>query len=179
MYKVLNFSHKVLEEVLTKDDVALDMTLGAGNDSKFLASLVKKVYAFDIQEKAIEIAKENLKEHDNVEYILDGHENVLKYITDGVKGIIFNLGYLPTGNKSITTMTETTIKAIKDSLTLLIKKGVMVICLYPGHPEGKKESVEVIEFVKGLNQKEYDVLKYEFINQINEPPFLICIEKRI
>ena len=53
----------------------------------------------------------------------------------------------------------------------------MAICLYPGHPVGKKESIEVLEFVKGLNQKEFEVLKYEFINQVNEPPFLICIEK--
>ena len=119
----------------------------------------------------------NLKEFNNIEYILDGHENVLKYVPTKVKGIIFNLGYLPTGDKNITTMTETTISAIKDSLTLLTKKGVMAICLYPGHPEGKKESIEVLEFVKGLNQKEFEVLKYEFINQVNEPPFLICIEK--
>ena len=142
---------------------------------------VKKmvVVGFDLEssKKAIEIAKGNLKEFNNIEYILDGHENVLKYVPTKVKGIIFNLGYLPTGDKNITTMTETTISAIKDSLTLLLKKGVMAICLYPGHPEGKKESIEVLEFVKGLNQKEFEVLKYEFINQVNEPPFLICIEK--
>ena len=177
MDKVLNFSHKVLEKVITKEDITIDMTLGAGNDSKFLANISKKVYSFDIQEKAIEIAKGNLKEFNNIEYILDGHENVLKYVPTKVKGIIFNLGYLPTGDKNITTMTKTTISAIKDSLTLLLKKGVMAICLYPGHPEGKKESIEVLEFVKGLNQKEFEVLKYEFINQVNEPPFLICIEK--
>ena len=28
-----------------------------------------------------------------------------------------------------------------------------------------------------LNQKEYEVLRYEFINQINNPPYLYIIEK--
>ena len=63
-------------------------------------------------------------------------------------------------------------------LSILDKKGVCAICLYPGHKEGKVESEKVLEYVKGLNQKEFEVLKYEFINQVNEPPFLIAIEKR-
>ncbi len=43
----------------------------------------------------------------------------------------------------------------------------------------KKESEEVIKMVETLNQKEFEVLKYEYINQIHEPPFLIAIEKKI
>ncbi len=177
MDKVLKYAHRLLEEVVTSNDICLDMTLGCGKDTLFLKDICKKVYAFDIQEEAIKKSKELMKDCKNVEFILDGHENVLLHINEKVKGIIFNLGYLPGGNKKITTHFETTIKALKDSLTLLSDKGICVICLYPGHLEGNKESIEVTKYVKGLNQKEFTVLKYEFINQINNPPFLIAIEK--
>ncbi|WP_242946931.1 class I SAM-dependent methyltransferase, partial [Clostridium haemolyticum] len=36
----------------------------------------------------------------------------------------------------------------------------------------------VEEFASTLNQKEYNVMKLEFINQVNNPPILIAIEKR-
>lgn len=178
MDKVLRHSHRVLEEVLTSQDIAIDMTMGAGNDTLVLAKLAKKVYAFDIQKEAFEKAKENLKEFNNIEYILDSHDNVLNYVKENVKAVIFNLGYFPGGDKTITTKADTTLLAIEKVLSILDKKGVCAICLYPGHKEGKVESEKVLEYVKGLNQKEFEVLKYEFINQINEPPFLIAIEKR-
>ncbi len=46
MDKVLRFSHRLLEEVLTNTDISVDMTCGAGNDTLFLAKISKKVYAF-------------------------------------------------------------------------------------------------------------------------------------
>lgn len=50
---------------------------------------------------------------------------------------------------------------------------------YPGHKSGLEEANIIGEYLKDLNQKEFDVLKYEFINQVNNPPFLIAIKKRI
>ena len=180
MDKVLRFSHRLLEEVLTNDDISVDMTCGAGNDTLFLAKISKKVYAFDIQEEAIKLTKEKTKDYNNIEYILDSHVRANSYLNkEKIKGVIFNLGYLPNGDKSLTTKALDTVSAIKNILPLLEKGGIVVICLYPGHSEGKKESEEVIKMVKTLNQKEFEVLKYEYINQIHEPPFLIAIEKKI
>lgn len=179
MDKVLKHSHRVLEEVLTLNDISVDMTCGGGNDTLFLAKNSKKVYAFDIQEEAIRLTKEKTKDYNNIIYILDNHINLKKYVNEEVKAVIFNLGYLPNGDKNLTTVAQTTISAIKEALSILAKGGVCAICLYPGHKEGKKESEEVIEMVKNLNQHEFEVLRYEFINQINEPPFLIAIEKKI
>lgn len=179
MDKVLKHSHRVLEEVLTLNDISVDMTCGGGNDTLFLAKNSKKVYAFDIQEEAIRLTKEKTKDYNNITYILDNHINLKKYVNEEVKAVIFNLGYLPNGDKKLTTVALTTIPAIKEALSILVKGGVCAICLYPGHKEGKKESEEVVEMVKNLNQHEFEVLRYEFINQINEPPFLIAIEKKI
>lgn len=50
---------------------------------------------------------------------------------------------------------------------------------YPGHKSGLEEANIIGEYLKDLNQKEFDVLKYEFINQVNNPHFLIAIKKRI
>lgn len=177
MDKIIEFAHKLLKEKLKKTDVAIDMTLGNGYDSLFLAPLVEKVYAFDIQEQAIIQAKQTLKDVHNVIYIHQGHENVDKYVFQKVKGIIFNLGYLPKGSKQICTTAKTTLIALKKAIRLLDVGGICVLVFYPGHKEGKIEAQEVGEYLQTLDQKEFDIIKYEFINQINMPPFLIALER--
>ncbi|MCW1009284.1 class I SAM-dependent methyltransferase, partial [Streptococcus anginosus] len=80
-----------------------------GYDTLFLAQLAKKVYAFDIQEQAIKQTAKRLAEAkvDNVELFLTGHENVGQYIKS-TKAAIFNLGYLPSADKSVITQPHTT-----------------------------------------------------------------------
>ncbi|MBF1708746.1 MAG: SAM-dependent methyltransferase, partial [Streptococcus sanguinis] len=50
MLRPLQMAHAFLAEVVTKEDIVVDATMGNGHDSLFLAQLAKKVYAFDIQE---------------------------------------------------------------------------------------------------------------------------------
>jgi len=177
MDKIISFSHRLLKEVITKDDITIDATAGKGNDTLVLAKISKKVYCFDIQEKAIKFTYEKTKDYHNIQYICDSHANVLNYIKEEVKGVIFNLGYLPGENKNVTTTKESTIKAIQNILNILAISGRCVIVLYPGHDEGLKEAMAIEEYVSTLNQKQYEVLKYQFINQINNPPYLIAIER--
>ncbi|CAM5201311.1 hypothetical protein UACE39S_04487 [Ureibacillus acetophenoni] len=40
----------------------------------------------------------------------------------------------------------------------------------------KEERDAVIDFVSQLPQKNYNVLRYEFINQKNDSPFIIALE---
>ena len=54
---------------------------------------------------------------------------------------VFNLGYLPGGDKSITTNGHSTISAIEQLLELLKENGLIVLVVYHGHPEGKTEKV--------------------------------------
>ena len=49
---------------------------------------------------------------------------------------VFNLGYLPQGDKSITTTTSTSLEAIKKAVKLM-DKALFVVC-YIGHEEGEK-----------------------------------------
>ncbi len=53
-----------------------------------------------------------------------------------------------------------------------------MLVVYPGHPEGQIESNDVLNFVKNIDQNEAHVLNYQFINQKNNPPYIIGIEKR-
>ena len=54
MDKVLAFSKKLLKEVIDKNSIVVDATAGNGNDTLFLAKTpAKKVFAFDVQNKAI------------------------------------------------------------------------------------------------------------------------------
>lgn len=175
---------KVLcEQKLHHGDIAIDCTMGNGNDTAFLCELVGengKVYAFDIQETAIKNTRKRLKDEnlmDHAELILDGHQNVDEYVADKVKLVIFNLGYLPKGDHKVVTKTETTLPAIEKCLKLLQKNGVILIVLYPGHESGRIEKQIITEYVGGLPQKEYSVSYLQFLNQVNNPPELVCIEK--
>ena len=70
----------------------------------FLAKLAKKVYAFDIQEQALEKTQERLDQAGltNAQLILQGHETLDQFVTEAKAGI-FNLGYLPSADKSVIT----------------------------------------------------------------------------
>ncbi len=89
---------------------------------------------------------------------------------------MFNLGYLPKGNHEIITQAETTIKAIEKLIKLLKPEGIIVITVYHGHNSAERD--ELLKHLSKYNQKEIHVLKYEFINQKNDAPFIIAIEKR-
>ena len=69
------------------------------------------------------------------------------------------------------------IKALEKSLKLLNDKGLILICLYPGHESGRLEGEFIEKFIKNLDQKIYQVIKYGFLNQVNNPPYLISIRK--
>ena len=62
----IHLSHDFLAEVLDDESVAIDATMGKGNDTLFLCELAGekgKVLAFDIQQEALDVTKELLKTH--------------------------------------------------------------------------------------------------------------------
>lgn len=178
MKSIIEYSHAILKEHLTSNDIAIDMTVGNGHDTLFLVQNVKYVYGFDIQEIACFNTKKKLANYQNYQIINDSHENFLKYVNDSYKGVIFNLGYLPKGNKEICTQAKTTLKTLDLALKHLEIQGICVVVIYPGHPEGYQEAIELEEYLRKLDQKEYDVLKYQYINQINNPPYLVAIWRK-
>ena len=178
MKRPLEMAHDFLAQVITKDDVVVDATMGNGHDTLFLAKLAKQVYAFDIQEKALEKTSQRLQEAGltNAELILQGHETVDQFVKE-VKAAIFNLGYLPSADKSIITQPQTTLDALDKLCHMLVKGGRIAIMIYYGHEGGDIERDAVMDFVSHLPQQEYTAAIYRTLNQINNPPFLVMIEK--
>jgi len=180
--RVLPFSRQVLAETIKPGELVVDATAGNGVDTLFLAEHVGEkghVYAFDIQQAALESTAERLGElTSRVSLILDSHDNVKKYVNKPISGAIFNLGYLPHGeDASIVTKPETTIKAVHTLLGMLRKGGTIAIAVYTGHEGGKVEGDALLNYVKTLHQADVNVAKYEILNQQNNPPFLIALEK--
>ena len=156
---VSNIYHNIITSFIENKNIAIDATLGNGHDCDFLSELFKKVYAFDIQEEAVNSYKSKNKE--NVEVILDSHENFETYIKEeNVDCIVYNLGYLPGNNKEVTTV------------------GLMIIALYSGHEEGKIEKDAVLQFTSKLPKNKYGVLHTEFTNRAKSAPSLVVIEKK-
>lgn len=187
LLNILSFAHSLLENVVRPGDQAIDCTVGNGHDTTFLAKLVGEhghVYGFDIQKQAVTNTYERLKGdnlHERVTLFHASHEHIHTHISTQnkqLKAAIFNLGYLPGGNKEIVTKPSSTIEAIKAIFQIIQKEGMIVLVIYPGHKEGQKEKEEVLAYIKSMDQRIANVLKYEFINQINDPPFVIAIEKK-
>lgn len=181
----LFISHELVSRVVQPGDTVVDATMGNGNDTLFLADLVGekgRVFAFDIQQQALDNTKKRLSEAgvlDRAELILEGHQNMGKFVSPGIKAVMFNLGYLPKGSHSIGTKAETTIEAIEKSLELLCKEGIVMLVIYYGGDSGFDEKNAVMDYLKTLDCKKYTVLVHDFVNQINCPPIAVCIEKMI
>ncbi|GGE31333.1 tRNA (mnm(5)s(2)U34)-methyltransferase [Streptococcus himalayensis] len=178
MLRPLEMAHQFLAEVITKEDIVVDATMGNGHDTLFLAERAKKVFAFDIQEQAIEQTRTRLEMAGltNAELILAGHEQLDIYVEE-VKAGIFNLGYLPSADKSIITQPNTTILALEKLCQRLVLGGRIAMMVYYGHEGGVCERDAVLDFVSQLPQREFTVTIYQTLNQINHPPFLLMLEK--
>lgn len=185
LHSPLRFSHQLLSQILIEGDTAIDATVGNGNDTVKIAQLVGKkgkVYGFDIQSQAIEETKKKLALTGllpQVELHQLGHEKMDEILPrdEEVGAIVFNLGYLPKADKSIITQPVTTIEAIQKGLSYLRKGGLLLVMIYYGHKGGTEEKDAVLSQLSQLPQQEYNVLRYEFINQKNSPPFLLAVEK--
>lgn len=184
--KATDYSHTLLKESVRPGDTVIDATVGKGNDTLLLATLVGntgRVIGFDIQKEAIEITKQKCMltgVSEQISLYQTSHAEAYKFVPDGIElgGIIYNLGYLPGGDKRVTTMPESTIASIETLLPLLRVGSLMILVVYSGHLEGEIEKNHLLDYVKNLDQSEFSVLQYGFINQKNKPPFVIAIEKR-
>ena len=173
---LLEQAHALLSSQLTKDDIVIDATMGNGHDTLFLSTLVKEVYAFDIQQKALEKTYEKVKDLAHVHLVHDSHENILNYVKT-FRAVIFNLGYLPQGDKNITTKTDTTLNTLNLVLPILKKEGFIQLIVYPGHEEGKHEDLAIQSWIKSLNPHHYHITETRFLHEEKCPPYMLMIYK--
>ena len=173
----------VLKSAVREGDTVIDATMGNGHDTLFLCGLVGdqgRVIAFDVQKQAVENTKKRLEEAGMLSraslYCL-GHEHMAQK-AESAQAVVFNLGWLPGGDKRVTTRWETTKAALQSALRLLLPQGVLVLCAYPGHAEGERERQNLMDFFSALRPQEFNVLHQKFLNAGPGAPECFVIQKQ-
>jgi SAM-dependent methyltransferase len=185
--KATDMAHELVAKRIRKRSCVIDATAGNGHDTVFLAEKVGptgKVFAFDIQEPALDATRARLEEAGHSTQVSlknESHEHLGDHLPKRhhghVQAIMFNLGYLPGGDKSVTTRWVSTMAALRASLDLISESGIITVTAYPGHLEGGEEANAIVQFGRWLDPREYRVLQYHFLNLTNDPPFLVAIER--
>jgi SAM-dependent methyltransferase len=164
----ISLAHRRWQNHLRFGDTVIDATVGNGHDALFLAKLVLapgrgRLLGFDIQKKALERTQKRLEEAldpsllTQITLFHQSHEELPRC---PARLICYNLGYLPGGDKEITTKRESTLKSLQKALDLLEKGGLISITFYSGHNEGAREE----EFIMGWVN---DNIKFEFYKRLD------------
>jgi len=179
-------AHQYVQQYLGAGELAVDATVGNGNDTLFLARQVKSeglVFGFDVQQEAIAATQTKLNDNKcdcNVRLFHCSHSKMQQQIADEfhgqIKVIMFNLGYLPGSDKSVITQTDSTLAALHQSTNLLASNGIITIAAYPGHSGGDSETDKVTQWFKQLDVKKFNC---ELIYSSDKPtaPRLFIIHK--
>lgn len=183
MVDLLTLHKQFLTPHLKKGGVAVDFTMGNGHDTLWLSQNIGeegRVYAFDIQQQALDSTAALLRREnapDNVTLIHDSHANVKEYVKTPFCVGVFNLGYLPGGDKSVTTLRESTMQAVQAALDLLDADGGLLIAVYPGHEEGTLEGEMLREYLSSISRFRVCVSCFKIINSPTSPFFFLCEKK--
>lgn len=188
---ILDAAHDLAARGLEPGGIAIDATVGNGHDTLFLVQEVGQggqVVGFDVQTEALQATREHVRAEapaavDRLRLVHDGHEQMTSHVEEETRGrvgaVMFNLGYLPGSDHAVTTEAETTLDALRAAVDLLRVGGIITIVAYPGHEGGRVETEAVSEWAAALPQDAYRVLSYRFVNQVNDPPRLFAVEKRL
>lgn len=177
----LDLAHQYWKRLLHDQDWAIDATCGNGHDTLFLSQICAGVIGIDIQETAIKNTQNLLTEHNvsNFYLFFQSHQNFPQIAFENpIRLIVYNLGYLPGGQKTLTTVVDSTIESVKNGLDLIMPGGCISITCYPGHPEGKREEARLKSFLATLDSHKWSVCFHEWSNR-NQSPSLFIIQKNL
>jgi len=166
-----------------KTGIVIDATCGNGKDSLFLASLVQhqkdsSLFCIDIQECALQTTQHLLEEEipqilPKTHFIQGSHE---KLPALPLSLIVYNLGYLPGGDKTLTTCVPSSLQSFSLALQLLLPGGLMSVTCYPGHIEGQKEEKACYTLFSSLDPKEWNVTFFTWPHR-GKAPSLFLIQR--
>lgn len=182
-------AHRLWKEHLKCRANAIDATCGRGGDLIALADLLllppyfNQIIVYDIQKRALKIAQMRAKmrfsprQMDRIIWLERCHSMLGEAEADlPISLIVYNLGYLPGGNRELTSCAVTTIQSLKQAAQILQPSGAISIMCYPGHFEGGIETTVVREFAKQLNAENWEVSEYSYAGKPLAPT-LIWLKK--
>jgi len=181
----LDVAHRYWKSLVTPGDTVIDATCGHGHDTLVLACLALTeasgfLYAVDIQSTAIASCRTLITQHlpkgvlERIYFIEGCHSQFPPAIRpESVQLIVYNLGYLPKGDKSKTTMTATTRESLMQAQTLVKQGGTISIMCYPGHPEGEREEAHLLEYAATLPSQQWACCHHRWLNYRKAPSLLL------
>lgn len=178
------WAQEMLQDALFEGARAVDATMGNGHDTQWLCERVGengRVYAFDVQPEAVERTRQRLEEaglSGRASLFCVGHEHMAEWVGGAADAIVFNLGWLPGAEHGVTTQVETTLRAVQAGLELLKEEGLLTVCVYPGHEEGRREWQALLKWACALDERRYDAMLKTYLNQSHCPPRLLAIRKK-
>ena len=172
-------------ESLSPGATAVDATIGNGHDTLFLARRAGargRVYGFDIQAAAHESTRRRLSTRADCapcHLLLMDHAKMAEHLPATLVGataaVMFNLGYLPGGDKGVITSTTSTLPALDTALTLLSETGTLSVIVYSGHAGGDEEAGAVMAWSLGLLNERFTV---ERVNSASpQGPVLLIVRR--
>ena len=182
----LDLAHHYWDKLLQAGDWAIDATCGGGNDTLVLAKILAnkgagEVVAIDIQEEAIARTKSLLSPALAAKvHLFNQSHTLFPSLAHGVpvRLVVYNLGYLPQGNKQLTTQTETTLQSVRLALDLILPGGAVSITCYPGHAEGAVEEKALLAQLTQLPSSHWNVCYHTFPGR-KAAPSLILIQSQV
>ncbi|KAI3820414.1 hypothetical protein L1987_07961 [Smallanthus sonchifolius] len=189
--KATEVAHSIWKHVVQKGDAVVDATCGNGYDTLAMVNMVADesctghVYSMDIQETALQntacVLDKSLDPHkkEMVELFATCHSKMEEVVPKGltVRLVAFNLGYLPGGNKTVITKSDTTLMGMKAASRILASGGLISMLVYVGHPGGMEEYEMVEGFASGLAVNEWICCKLQMLNR-PLAPILVLLCKR-
>lgn len=187
----LSFVPMLLAQTLKPGDVAVDATAGNGYDTLTLARLVLagdagsrgRVVSVDVQQKALDITANRLlgefsKETiaSGVAFVLGNHRswaNLTEVLGADreVKAWVYNLGYLPGGDKAIVTQTEDTLASLRGAAARTARGGLVCATCYRG-PAHDAETAAVRAELAAWAQTDWRVCEFAPLNWPASPVVL-------
>ncbi|MDF2549946.1 MAG: putative rRNA methylase [Chlamydiales bacterium] len=190
----LDLAHRYWQQLLQMEEPSegfsvIDATAGNGHDALMLAKHVLpqrgRLLFIDLQQAAIDATWQRLSGHFlpedllRVQGIQGSHRSFPKEIeAESIQLIVYNLGYLPSGDKELTTKTDSTLESIQAALSLIRSGGAISITCYPGHPEGDLETQALASYVQGLDPTEWSATSHQWLNR-QKSPRLLLLQKRL
>lgn len=186
----VRWAQTVLQSRLRGGDLVVDATAGNGHDSLFLAQQVLpdgQLFIFDVQAEALRQTRVRLMENqvplDHVTFIHAGHETLDTTLPEALRGkvraIMFNLGYLPGGDKQLITQPVTTLMALQAALEWLDSDGLLTVVAYPGHDGGHAEALALEQWMITLPVERFEAQKMAYLNFRPTTPFCLVVRKRV
>jgi predicted methyltransferase len=172
-----------LRERVRPGERVVDATCGNGHDTLLLARLVGptgKVWAFDLQERALAATRELLAGAGCLAQailVAAGHERLAELVQEPIRAVVFNLGYLPGGEKGVVTRPAETLTALDQAADLLLPGGLITVCVYTGHPGGPEEGEAVAKWAAALPPAVFNVWISRQPNRPPTAPYLVLVEK--